>query len=279
MTAIVSRAERRKMLAKSGTVWIGAGITLLWVTFAVFGDFVSGQDPFTTDLFVTNVGPSSDHWLGTDRLGRDVFSRILVGSRQVMLMAPTATLLGTVAGTTIGLMAGFYRGWFDEIISRLFDAVLSIPLIITAILVLAAVGSNRLGIIAVIAFGFTPIISRTVRAATLAESDLDYVVAARLRGESSSYIMFVEILPNIMGPIIVEFTVRVGFAIFAVLTLAFLGFGVDPSIPDWGRAIADHYEFLSGNIWWPTLFPALAVASLVVGVNLLADGVRQVFES
>jgi len=267
------------MLRRSPTLWIGAVMTMTWVVFAIFGDFVTGFDPLDTDLLARNEGPSAEHWLGTDLLGRDVLSRLLAGSRQVLLIAPTATFIGTVLGTALGLTTGFYRGWTDEILGRIFDAILSIPIIITAILVLAAIGSNSTGIIFVIAFGFTPIIARTVRAATLAESGLDYVIAARLRGDNALYIMFVEILPNILPPVIVEFTVRLGFAIFAVLTLAFLGFGVDPSIPDWGRSIADHYEFLSGNIWWSTLFPALAVASLVVGVNLLADGIRQVFES
>jgi len=277
--AIVSGSDRRLMLLRSPTLWIGGLITMTWVVFAIFGDFVTGFDPLDIDILAKNEPPSAEHWLGTDLLGRDVLSRLLAGSRQVLLIAPTATLVGTIFGTALGLITGYYRGWVDEILSRIFDAVLSIPVIITAILVLAAIGSNSAGIIFVIAFGFTPIIARTVRAATLAESNLDYVVAARLRGDNGLYIMFVEILPNVLPPIIVEFTVRLGFAIFAVLTLAFLGFGVDPSIPDWGRSIADHYEFLSGNVWWPTLFPALAVASLVVGVNLLADGIRQVFES
>jgi len=277
--AIVSGSDRRVMLVRSPTLWIGGLITMTWVVFAIFGDFVTGFDPLEVDLLARNEAPSGENWLGTDRLGRDVLSRLLAGSRQVLLIAPTATMVGTIFGTALGLITGYYRGWVDEILSRIFDAVLSIPVIITAILVLAAIGANTGGIIFVIAFGFTPIIARTVRAATLAESNLDYVVAARLRGDNGLYIMFVEILPNVLPPIIVEFTVRLGFAIFAVLTLAFLGFGVDPSIPDWGRSIADHYEFLSADVWWPTLFPALAVASLVVGVNLLADGIRQVFES
>jgi peptide/nickel transport system permease protein len=145
-------------------------------------------------------------------------------------------------------------------------------------LALAALGPNTVGVIVVIGLVFTPIIAKTVRAAVLSERQLDYVTAAQLRKENPVYILFVEILPNVMSVVIVEFTVRLGYAIFTVLALSFLGFGVEPSVPDWGQAIFKHHSFLTGNIWWPVLFPALAIASLVVGVNLLADSISQAFE-
>lgn len=267
------------MLIRSWAFWVGLIITLTWVVFAVFGDFVTPHDPLRTDPLNKNLAPSGDHLLGTDSLGRDVLSRLLLGARQVLIIAPVATAIGTIVGSALGLIAGYYRGWIDDVLGRIFEALLSVPVIITAILFLAAIGPSRTGIITVIAFNFVPIIARTVRAATLVESELEYVVAARLRRDNSPYIMFVEIMPNVLAPIIVEFTVRIGFAIFAVLTLAFLGFGVDPSIPDWGRAINDNYQFLPAGVWWATLFPALAVASLVVAVNLLADSIRQTFEA
>jgi peptide/nickel transport system permease protein len=130
----------------------------------------------------------------------------------------------------------------------------------------------------VIGLVFAPLIAKTVRAAVLSERQLDYVTAAHLRKDSRRYILFAEILPNVSGVIIVEFTVRLGYAIFTVLALSFLGFGIDPGIPDWGQAIAQHYGFLAGDIWWPVLFPALAIASLVVAVNLFADAISQAFE-
>ena len=132
--------------------------------------------------------------------------------------------------------------------------------------------------IVVIGLVFTPLIARTVRSAVLAEAELEYVAAARLRGERSPYILFVEILPNVLPPVIVEFTVRLGYAIFTVATLSFLGFGIQPPAPDWGLQIAESYGLISGGYWWTALFPALAIATLVVGVNLIADGIQSVLE-
>jgi peptide/nickel transport system permease protein len=133
-------------------------------------------------------------------------------------------------------------------------------------------------VVVVIGLVFTPIIAKTVRAAVLSERQLDYVTAAQLRRENPLYILFVEILPNVFNVVVVEFTVRLGYAIFTVLALSFLGFGVEPSVPDWGLAISQHYGYLTGGVWWPVLFPALAIASLVVGVNLMADAITQAFE-
>jgi len=144
---------------------------------------------------------------------------------------------------------------------------------------IVALGPSNGTLIVVIGAVFTPLVARTVRAAVLAERDLDYVPAARLRGEKAPYVMFVEILPNVMGPIIVEGTVRLGYAIFAVAGLTFLGFGIQPPSPDWSLQISQNYSLLAGgSYWWTVLFPGLAVASLVVGVNLVADGLTQVLE-
>jgi peptide/nickel transport system permease protein len=195
-----------------------------------------------------------------------------------LVIAPAATLIGTVLGTTIGRVSGYLRGVVDDVISRFVDAVLSLPLIVTAILIVTAVGrSDRWVVIMIIGLIFTPVVSRTVRAAVLAETELDYVQAARLRGERSPYIMFAEILPNVLSLVVVEFTVRLGYAIFAIATLGFLGFGVAPPSPDWAAQI-NQYWTLIDPYWWMTLFPALAIASLVISVNLVADGVREVYE-
>jgi peptide/nickel transport system permease protein len=158
------------------------------------------------------------------------------------------------------------------------DALLAIPLILLAVTVVAALGSRSTWtVIIVIAAVFSPIIARTVRAAVLSEADLDYVEAARLRGERAPYVMFSEVLPNVMPPILVEATIRLGYAIFAVATLSFIGFGLQPPSPDWAVQIADNYQDLAFE-WWTVLFPALAIASLVVAVNLVSDSVQQVLE-
>jgi peptide/nickel transport system permease protein len=275
-----SLAHRWRVLRRSPTFWVGSAIVLMWVVFAIFGDFVTPYEPQGTPQDILNrlQPPSSEHWFGTDDLGRDVLSRVLAGSRRVLTVALAATIIGTVLGTALGLIVGFYGGLVDDVIGRVLDAFLSIPLVITGMLALAALGPNTLGVIIVIGLVFTPIIAKTVRAAVLGERQLDYVTAAQLRKESSLYILFVEILPNVMGVVVVEFTVRLGYAIFTVLALSFLGLGIDPTVPDWGLMIFQHYGYLTGNIWWPVLFPSLAIASLVIGVNLVADAIGQAFE-
>lgn len=275
-----SRTQRWKVLRRSPTFWVGGFLVLMWVVFAIFGDFVTPYDPLGTPQDILNrlQPPSSEHWFGTDDIGRDVLSRVLAGASQVLTIAVGATVIGTLLGTAIGLVLGYYGGFVDDAVSRVLDAFLSIPLVITGMLALAALGPNTIGVIIVIGLVFTPIIAKTVRAAVLGERQLDYVTAAQLRKENSFYILFVEILPNVMSVVIVEFTVRLGYAIFTVLALSFLGFGVNPTLPDWGVDIYRHYGYLAGNIWWPVLFPSLAIASLVVGVNLLADSIGQAFE-
>lgn len=278
--SVERRTHQWRILRRSVSFWIGAGIVLMWVIFAIFGDFVTPYDPLGTPTDVLNrlQPPSSEHWFGTDELGRDVMSRVLAGARQVLTVSLAATVIGTVLGTIIGLVIGYFGGIVDDAISRVLDAFLSIPLVVTGMLALAALGPNTIGVIIVIGLVFTPIIAKTVRAAVLSERQLDYVTAAQLRKENSLYILFVEILPNVSSVVIVEFTVRLGYAIFTVLALSFLGFGIEPSVPDWGLAISQHFGYLTGGVWWPVLFPALAIASLVVGVNLLADAISQAFE-
>ena len=167
-----------------------------------------------------------------------MFARVIAGSAPVLTVAPLATLLGLAGGTTLGLITGYYRGWVDDIFSRIVDALLAFPLIIMAVLVLASLGRETRNVILVIGIIFTPLIARTVRSAVLVEREREYVAAARLRGERGPRIMVAEILPNITGPILVEGTIRLGYAIFAAATLAFLGLGIQDPSPDWGLAIA-----------------------------------------
>jgi peptide/nickel transport system permease protein len=223
------------------------------------------------------VGPNGTTWFGTDDLGRDVFSRVLAGAAPVLTVAPAATLLGVTGGIVVGLTAGYHRGRVDDIVMRLVDAFLAFPLIILAVLVLSTFGPSTLNVIVVIGIVFTPLVARTVRSVVLTQREREYVAAARMRGERSTYIMFVEILPNISGPIMVEATVRFGYAIFTSATLSFLGLGIQQPSPDWGLTIALSRSAMAIQPW-TVLFPALALATLVVGVNLIADGLKRVLE-
>ena len=278
---VVSEAEQReqpawRLLLRRPAFVIGAAILLFWVVCAIFGTDFAPHNPLAQNLFAGNKPPSGAHWFGTDQLGRDMFSRVIAGSRSILIIAPLATLLATVLGTALGLALGYLGGVVDTLVSRIVEAVLALPAIIIIFLFVVALGVSTLNEILIIGFIFTPLIARTVRSAVQVERQLDYVPAARLLGERRSRMMFVEVLPNVMPTVLVEFTVRLGYAIFAVATLAFLGFGVQLSTPNWGTDISANYVLLGAGYWWETLFPALAIATLIIAINLLADSVEQV---
>ena len=265
-------------LSRSPTFVVGAVIVIFWIICALFGRLFVPYDPFAEDLLNTLMPPSTDHWFGTDQLGRDIFSRVIAGARDILTVAPLATLLSTVLGTALGLAMGYFGGIVDEVLGRLVDAVLALPTVIVALLALTALGTSTTTVLLVIGFSFAPIIARTVRAGVLGEVGLDYVAAAELRRDSRFYIMFAEILPNVIPPILVEATVRLGYAIFTVATLSFIGFGIQPPSPDWGLSISSNYGLISGGFWWTVLFDSLAIASLVIGVNLVADGIQSAID-
>ncbi len=256
----------------------GLAIVAFWAVCAVLGPWLEPQNPYRDDLMNALAPPSAAHWFGTDQIGRDIFSRIIAGARPILSVAPLATLLATVCGTSLGLLTGYAGGWTDALLSRLIEVILALPLIVVALVVLVALGPSSLNVTVVIALVFTPIIARTVRSAVLAECKLDYVPAAQLRDERALHIMFAEILPNILPPILVEVTVRLGYAIFTVASLSFLGFGIQPPSPDWGLTIAENYGLIVGGYGWTVGFAALATASLVVGVNLVAEGLQEALQ-
>jgi peptide/nickel transport system permease protein len=276
--ARVATRERLALLRRSKSFIAGTIVVGFWVLCAIFGELLVPKDPLASDPINDLLAPSADNWFGTDKLGRDVFARVITGARDILIVAPLATILATVLGTALGLVTGYFRGTVDDIVSRVVEAFLALPVIIMGLLIAVAIGPSRTTLIITIGVLFAPIVSRTVRAAVLTERELEYVSAARLRNERTPYILFGEILPNVTGPIVVEFTVRLGYAIFTAAGLTFLGFGIAPPAPDWGLQVFDHYGLISGGFWWTVLFPSLAIASLVIGVNLIADGVASAFE-
>ncbi len=276
--ALEQKRQRRylvKALLRSPTFMTGLIVVLFWVFMALFSTFIT-QSPTDVDAMASLKAPSAAHLFGTDDLGRDVLARTMAGARTVLVIAPLATMLALLWGGIIGLVSGFYRGLTDEIIMRLVDVLLALPIIITSILILSLLGKSVAIVIVVIGALFTPVVSRTIRSAVIGEREREYVMAARLRGERSAFVMAREILPNITQPIIVEGTIRLGYAVFTAATLSFLGFGLAPPSPDWGLTIATERIFLQ-IAPWTVLFPAAALASLVVGVNLITDGLSRVF--
>ena len=270
---------RWRLLLRRPTFWVGAGILLFWVVCAIFGYLFAPYSPLAQNLLSANTAPSAAHWFGTDPLGRDVLSRVITGARDILIITPLATILATILGTALGLAMGYLGGAFDQIAGRIVEAILALPFVIIALLFIVAIGPSVAGITVIIGLVFTPLIARTVRTAVLVERNMDYVPAARLLGENPARVMFGEILPNVMPAVLVEFTVRLSYAVFAVATLSFLGFGIQPPTPDWGADISANYVNLVSGYWWQTLFPALALASLVVAVTLIADSVEQVLAS
>jgi peptide/nickel transport system permease protein len=253
---------------------IGLLVTVFWIVCALIWPMLVPFDPNEQDYGALLASPSLTHLFGTDHLGRDVLSRVLAGSREVLLLAPPATAIGIVGGIIVGLSAAYYGGWFDELLMRVMDAIMAFPFIILVLLILAVMGSSARNVVLVIGLGYIPLTGRVVRAAALSVRNLDYIDAARLRGARGPTIMLTEMLPNVTGPIVVEATVRVGYAIFAAASLSFLGLGVPPPSSNWGAMINETYVYLTIN---PAMVvaPTLAIASLVVAINLVADGLRR----
>jgi peptide/nickel transport system permease protein len=288
----VSRLKRTwegfSILFSSKIGMVGFAIVFFWVFVAVFAPFMTHYTPLEQDWKAPNQGPSKEHILGTDELGRDLWSRLIYGARVVLVLMPISeklwipggtalwgVIVALLVGTTLGLMGGYYGGWIDEVIMRLLDAMMAVPIILLYLIIMAALGASAVNVVIAITIVGTPGIARLVRSLTLDIRTREYIRAAETRGENPWYIMFMEILPNARGPIIIDAMLRVGYAIFAMGTLGFLGLGIPPPSPDWGSMVAKGREFILIGSPWAALWPSIAIASLVVGLNLLADGLRE----
>ncbi|TPI11812.1 ABC transporter permease [Mesorhizobium sp. B4-1-3] len=273
--AVMRTAARlgRAVRGLPASVIIGSLILAFWIACALFGGRLVPYDPYAEDFLATLTPPDTAHWFGTDHLGRDVLSRIIVGSRDILLVAPLATLGGIAAGAIIGLVLGYFDGLVDAVGARLLDALMAFPFIVLVTMTLVALGPSNLTVILVIAIAYAPLVARTVRAAVREQKEREYVSAARLGGENAFAIMVLEILPNIRETILIELVTRLGYAFFSIATLSFLGLGVQPPSADWGLAIAEGYGFLTGGKWWVVVFNSGAIVSLVMATNLIAQGI------
>ncbi|PJF22125.1 MAG: ABC transporter permease [Phototrophicales bacterium] len=268
-------------LAQRPLSLIGTIIVLLFVLIAIFGPLIAPygfneQIRDETGRLMRFAPPSLAHPFGTDGDSFDVFSRILWGAREIMILPGIATVISVLLGTIIGLTIGYLGGWLDEVVSRLMDSLLSVPALVLALVMLGTIGPSNVGIVVVVVLLYTPIVTRVIRSATLNIRDLGYVEAAKLRGESTAYILFREIFPAVLPALTVEAALRFSYAIFLIASLGFLGLGVQPPSPDWGRMVKTGQETFARQPWtmWA---PAAAIALLVIGVNLMADGLRRIF--
>jgi peptide/nickel transport system permease protein len=267
--------RRIALLGESTPATVGIVVILAWVALALLAPLIAPYPPNANDMAaLAHTTPSRAHWLGADHLGRDILSRILWGARPVLVIAPLAVLGAAALGALLGLAAGYYGRWIDLVITRACDIVLSFPVIILYMIILAHFGSSAWNIIGVLTLTKAPIIARIVRGMTLDLREREYVAAAKMRGESALYIMLVEILPNARGPLVVDMCLRTGYNVIIIGALGFLGIGLSPPDPDWGGMVKDTYGMM---MVWPhmALFPCAAISSLVVGFNLLAVGLRE----
>ncbi len=275
---IATGGLRARLPAITPSTAIGLAVLAFWVACAIIGPSLVPFDPYAEDFLAMMAPPDAVHWFGTDQLGRDVFSRVVVGARDILLVAPLATLAGVGAGSIIGLALGTLGGLADAIGARLLDSVMALPFIVLVTMALVAIGPSNVTVILVIAIAYAPLVARTVRTAAREQRERDYVDAARLAGEGPLAIMFLEILPNVRETILIELVTRLGYAFFSIATLSFLGLGIQPPSADWGLAIADGYGFLTGGKWWVVVFNSAAIISLVMATNLIAQGIGA-FES
>lgn len=270
-------ASIKKLLMRTNFV-VGGGITLIVIFMALFAPLLSPYDPVNdADLMVSEEPPSAQFWFGTDNQGRDVFSRVIYGSRVSLAVGLISQAINTAIGVILGLTAGFFGRWWDDLVMGFTNIMLSIPSLIFALAIMALLGPGLLNVF--IALGFTnwSYSCRITRSQALSARNLDYIHAARALGYGRTRIMFTQILPNIVGPILVIATLGVAQAILLEASLSFLGLGVQPPTPSWGGMLSAAREQLF-TAPWISVFPGLAIFITVLGLNLFGDGLRDILD-
>lgn len=267
------------LLKESPIAIFGLSLILIWVALALLAPVLPLFDPNTPleplKKPLSEARDGATYWLGTDHKGRDVLSRVIFGARQVLVWATFATVVAYIFGMMMGVVAGYLGGWWDEVISFISNVLLSFPVMVLYIIIITYLGSTGFNIVLAVTFASAPGIMRIVRGLVLDLKTRDYIFAAQTRGESALYIMLVELLPNARGPLIVDACLRLGYTTITIAILGYLGLGLPPPDPDWGKMIAETQPLgsFAGHM---AIVPALAISSLVLGFNLLADGLREI---
>ncbi|MEO3473921.1 ABC transporter permease [Roseomonas sp. CAU 1739] len=271
-TAAMPASRMRRRIRRYGLAWAGGAIVLAWILVAILAPWIVPYPPDAQDIANRLAAPSAEHWLGTDILGRDVFSRLLFGSRVSLLAGFSVVLIGAAFGTAVGILAAWLRGWGEEALMRFTDLVLCFPPIILALALAAALGIGTTNTIIAMLVVWWPKFARLARSLAIVQRSQEYVEAATVVGLPQKRILFRHILPNTFGPIAVLCTLDLGIAILTFAGLSFLGLGVVPPTPEWGSMIAEGRELVEQ--WWVATFPGIAILSVVVGFNFLGDGLR-----
>ncbi|WP_315742929.1 MULTISPECIES: ABC transporter permease [unclassified Bradyrhizobium] len=252
---------------------IGVALLVMLTLACLFGPWIAPYAPEKMDFLGRFRAPGWQNWLGADQFGRDVLSRLLFGARSTLPMALAATLIGSAAGAVIGTASAYLGGKADEIIMRTNDAIMAIPGLLMALLLVSTLGNGAGNAVIAIAAAFAPGMARVTRAVALAVRNQDYVKAASARGEGASWIVFREMLPNVMAPIVIESTIRVSFAVMLFATLSFLGLGAQPPASEWGLMVADARQYMH-QAPWVLIAPSAAIALAAIAFNLVGDGLR-----
>lgn len=248
------------------------------VAAAIFGPAIAPYDPYASDTAAALQSPSAAHWFGTDQVGRDVFSRVLVATRLDLTIAVASVALVFVIGGLAGIAAGFFLGWTDRVISRISDTIMAFPLFVLAMGIVAALGNTVTNIVIATAIVNFPLYQRIARAEANIRREAGFVQAARLTGNSEFRILLTQILPNIMPIMVVQMSLTMGYAILNAAGLSFIGLGVKPPTPEWGIMVAEGASFIISGEWWLALFPGLALMIAVFCFNLLGDGLRDIID-
>ena len=275
-------AALRHLHRRNPTILVGGGVLLLLVLASVFAPILAPADPikagFSTRVKPPSIlGTDSGFILGSDNLGRDVLSRILYGGRVSLWVALRGVVGAGIIGVVLGLVSGYVGGWFDDIIQRIADVQLSFPVILLAIAFIAVVGTSDAAVVGVLIVSGWVIYARTVRASVLTVKHNDYIQAARALGANGTRIVVRHVLPNVTAPIIIVATVQLASMLLLESGLSFLGLGIQPPTPSWGKMLAEGRDYLS-NAWWLSTMPGIAIALAVLGANLLGDGIRDVLD-
>ena len=256
-----------------------AGLTLLvlLVLMAIFAPAIAPYDPVEVEARLRFIEPGRDHWMGTDKYGRDILSRVIHGARISLVIGFISVGIGMLAGVPLGLIAGWAGGWVNSLIMRCTDAMLALPGLLLALSIVAALGPNLTNAMIAVGVGTIPTYIRLVQSSVLSARENVYVEAARVSGGSPARIIFLHILPNVAAPVIVVSTLGMGTAILSASGLSFLGLGAQPPTPEWGATVADGRNFLT-SAWWVSTFPSLAIMVTVLAINLFGDGLRDALD-
>jgi peptide/nickel transport system permease protein len=268
----------RYILGENRVTAFAFGLLVLIVFAAVFGPYIVPYDPLASDTAKALSAPSAAHWFGTDQLGRDIFSRVIVATRLDFFIAIASVLLVFAMGGLAGIASGYFGGWTDRIVGRVADTIMAFPLFVLAMGIVAALGNTVQNIIIATAIVNFPLYARVARAEANVRRDAGFVQAARLSGNSEMRILLVHILPNIMPIMIVQMSLTMGYAILNAAGLSFIGLGVRPPTAEWGIMVAEGASFMVSGEWWIALFPGLALMVAVFCFNLLGDGLRDIVD-